>query len=80
MILPGKHLKHDRSLIGIGGEILATIQGEYTVSELWEHVQARRSPKATPLSYDWFILSLSFLYAIGAIEYEQGLISSGGGL
>jgi len=80
MILPRKHLKHDRSLIGIGGDILAAIEDEYTVSELWEHVQAKRSPKASPLSYDWFVLSLSFLYAIGAIDYEQGLISIGDGL
>ena len=80
MILPGKHLKHDRSLIGIGGEILAAIHGEYTVSELWEQVRARRSPKATPISYDWFILTLIFLYAIGAVDYDQGLISIGDGL
>ena len=80
MILPGKHLKNDRSLIGIGGVILATIEDEYTVSELWEHVQARSSPQASPLSFDWFILSLTFLYAIGAINYEHGLISVGDGL
>ena len=80
MILPGKHLKHDRALIGIGGEILAAIEGEYSISELWERVQARRLPNASPLSYDWFILSLSFLYAIGAINHEQGLMSIGDGL
>lgn len=80
MILPGKHLKHDRSLIGVGGEILAAIEDEYTVSELWEHVRRNRPPAASPLSYDWFILSLSFLYAIGAIDYEQRLISIGEGL
>lgn len=80
MILPGKHLKHDRSLIGIGGEILTVVETEYTVSELWEQVQVRRSSQESPLSYDWFILSLSFLYAIGAIDYEHGLISIGEGL
>lgn len=77
MILPGKHLKHDRSLIGIGGEILSVIENEYTVSELWERVGQIRPIGASPLSYDWFILSLSFLYAIGAIDYEQGLITIG---
>jgi len=77
MILPAKHLKHDRALLGIGGEILAAIEDEYTVSELWEHVQTRRSIQASPISFDWFILALSFLFAIGAINYEQGLISIG---
>lgn len=79
MILPGKHLKYDRALIGVGGEILSAIENEYTVSELWEHIQATRLPQSSPLSYDWFILSLSFLYAIGAIDYQQGLISIGDG-
>ncbi|MES9874575.1 MAG: ABC-three component system middle component 6 [Candidatus Sedimenticola sp. 6PFRAG7] len=80
MILPGKHLKHDRALIGIGSQILEVIEDEYTVSELWEHVQVSRLPQASPLSYDWFILALSFLYMIGAIDYDHGLISIGGGL
>ncbi|HBR96857.1 MAG TPA: hypothetical protein DD979_05715 [Gammaproteobacteria bacterium] len=80
MILPSKHLKHDRSLIGIGGEILEVVSEEKcTISELWESVQSRRSQQATPLSYDWFILALSFLYSIQAVDYDLGLISSGEG-
>jgi hypothetical protein len=77
MILPGKHLKQERSLLGVGNEILATIKGGDTVSELWERVQEARSAHASPLSFDWFILSLSFLYAIDAIGYNQGILSVG---
>lgn len=78
MILPGKHLKYDRSLISIGGDIISIMHGKHTVSEIWERTRSNRSPQASPLSYDWFILSLSFLYTIGAIEYEQDLISARG--
>lgn len=74
MILPGKHLKQDRTLLGIGGEILAVLEQEQTVSELWERVQEGRGEHENPLSFDWFILSLSFLYSIDAIGYHRGVL------
>jgi len=79
MILPGKHLKQDRALLGIGSEILAALEQEQTISELWERVQDGRGDHANPLSFDWFVLSLSFLYAIDAIEYDRGILTAGSG-
>ena len=75
MILPGKHLKPDRSLLGIGGDILELLEEDQTVSELWQRTQEQRKEIKSPLSFDWFILSLSFLYAIDAIRFERGLLS-----
>lgn len=74
MILPGKHLQHDRAMLGVGAEILARLDQPRSVSELWEHVRAARGRSATPLTFDWFVLSLSFLYAIAAAEDASGLI------
>ena len=74
MILPGKHLKPDRSLLGIGGEILEILDHEQTVSELWQCVQVRRDGVKSSVSFDWFILSLSFLYAIGAVHFDRGVL------
>ena len=76
MILPAKHLRQDRALLGVGGEILACLDEEKTVSELWECVRVRRAAVAfsSPLSFDWFVLSLSFLYSIAAIEMRNGVI------
>ena len=74
MILPGKHLKPDRSLLGIGGEILKILEQEQTVSELWQRVQKQKDGLKSPLSFDWFILSLSFLYAIGAVHFDRGIL------
>ena len=76
MILPGKHLKQDRALLGIGSEILASLEQDQTVSELWERVRECRGPRMHPLSFDWFVLSLSFLYSIGAVDYAHGVISA----
>lgn len=78
MILPGKHLRQDRSLLGIGSAVLKCLDDDgRTVSELWEFF--RENPAAgrttgTQLTFDWFVLSLSFLYAINVITFEQGVI------
>jgi len=75
MILPGKHLSPQRSLMGIGGAILSQLTAQRTVSELWDRVRDGRSPIDPPLSFDWFVMALTFLFSIGAIEYDRGLIS-----
>jgi hypothetical protein len=74
MILPGKHLQQDRALLGVGAEILGHLDEERTVSELWERVRSARGPAATPLSFDWFLLALTFLYAIAAVDLTDGAI------
>jgi hypothetical protein len=74
MILPGKHLRQDRALLGIGGEILAQLREPRSVSELWERTRLARGSNALPITFDWFILTLSFLYAISAIDQTDGVI------
>jgi hypothetical protein len=74
MILPGKHLHHDRALLGIGAEILAVLDDERTISDVWERVRAKRDLVTSPISFDWFILALTFLYASSAIEFDGILI------
>ena len=76
MILPGKHLRHDRALLGIGAEVLAQLEEPQTVSELWERVRRARGAAAAPLSFDWFVLALTFLYAVAAIDFSGSLISA----
>jgi hypothetical protein len=77
MILPGKHLRQDRALLTIGAEILVHLDEPRTVSELWERVRQRRTAGTTssPLSFDWFILSLNLLYAVCALEFANGIVS-----
>ena len=75
MILPAKHLRHDRALLGVGAEILVELGEPRTVSELWERVRLARGTKAAPISFDWFVLSLSFLYAVTAVDYNEGIVT-----
>lgn len=76
MILPTKHIRTDRALIGVGGEVLGLLAEPMTVSRLWDSLRERRSTASpnAPVSYRWFVLTLDFLFLIGAIETERGLI------
>lgn len=76
MILPGKHLPQERSLAWIGAEILASLDGGCTVSELWERTRLRRASGDAPLGFDWFILALDMLYAMSAVDVRDNLIMS----
>ncbi len=77
MILPTKHIRAERAIIGIGGELLGILREPMTVSSLWDALRARRTIAApeAPISYDWFVLTLDFLFMIGAVEMRRGLVS-----
>lgn len=75
LILPGKHLTHDRALLGVGAEVLTLLSEERTISELWERLKDRKTLVDSTISFDWFVLSLSFLYATRAIKFDGLFIS-----
>jgi hypothetical protein len=76
MILPTKHIRSDRALIAIGGELLSCLAEPMTVSRLWDELRSRRgSPsEPAPVSYDWFVLALDLLFMVGAVELDRGLV------
>jgi hypothetical protein len=76
MILPSKHLSQNRALVGVGADIISQLQEPITVSELWERVRGIRSLRTdeSPLSFDWFVLALTFLHAIYLIDIDRGTI------
>ena len=76
MILPTKHIRGDRALIGVGGELLRLLQQPMTVSRLWDEVRAARATYApsSPVSYDWFVLALDLLFMMGAVNLERGVL------
>ena len=76
MILPNKHVRTERALIGVGAEVLETLREPMTVSRLWDEVRQRRSvasPNA-PIDYNWFILALDLLFAMGTLETKRGVL------
>lgn len=81
MILPTKHIRPERALLMIGAEILAALRRPMTVSRAWDEVR-RQQGEATepaPITYDWFVLALDLLFAVKAVEFEDGLLRKGPG-
>lgn len=74
MILPTKHLRPDRSLIAIGGEILVLLSEPKTVSRLWEEFRGVRSTHAAPVTYEWFVLGIDLLFLLGAVRFDGGRV------
>ena len=76
MILPSKHVRAERALIGVGAQVLETLREPMTVSRLWNEVRQRRSLASAhaPIDYSWFILALDLLFAMGALETKRGLL------
>jgi hypothetical protein len=76
MILPTKHIRPDRALLAVGGDVLGHLHEPMTVSRLWDDVRAHRGEpdQPSPINYDWFVLALDLLFLIGAVEFERGLL------
>lgn len=76
MILPTKHTKIEQTLLGFGSYILQIIEQGTTVDVLWnEYLKDFDNKKfLTKHSFDNLILTLIFLFSIGAIEEKDGVI------
>lgn len=70
MILPDKTIKLKYSFLGAGSRILVELESCQTVSSLWEKVRNFDEIKA----FDKYLLILDFLYAIGLIDFKEGLL------
>jgi len=78
MILPNKKIRPENSLIFIGGNILRSISEPKTISRVWhelsESTDVNDDKSNHKLTFDWFILSLDFLFLIGVLELSQGKV------
>ncbi|WP_067930650.1 ABC-three component system middle component 6 [Alicyclobacillus kakegawensis] len=76
MILPTKRLSEERALIRVGAEILGLLTEPKTVSRLWNEIKDvhGRYTHGAPLTYDWFVLALDFLYILNTVDLEDGRI------
>lgn len=71
MILPTKHISSQHSILGAGSVVLKLLNKPTTVTSLWNKVR-----ECPGLDVYWrFVITLDFLFAIGAINIQDGLIT-----
>jgi hypothetical protein len=70
MILPTKHITSPYSLLSLGALILGGLEEPSTVSRLWDRFRERREVA----TFQRFVLVLDLLFALGAVELENGLL------
>ncbi len=70
MILPKKHVRVKASLLGLGAAIIEELERPMTVNHLWNQYHQRHSS----VPFVRFALVLSFLFTLGVIEEDQGLL------
>jgi hypothetical protein len=71
MILPDKNILLQYSILGSGANILKVLNKPETVSSLWEKLKNEREIQ----SFEKFVLTLDFLYAMNIVELSNGLIA-----
>ena len=70
MILPNKYLREDEALLGLGTKILALLNQDTPLSELWEVTKVKENVG----SYERFVLALDMLFLLGLIIFEDNRI------
>ena len=75
MILPTKRITENRSLLGIGSDILLLLSEPKTVSRIWVEFQKQRHNAALSIiTYDWFVMALDLLFMLDVVILENGIL------
>lgn len=70
MIMPNKNIRIEYSLLNCGAVVLSNLRERDTISSLWEKCKT----KEILVNYEKFILTLDYLFLIGAVGLVNGLI------
>lgn len=73
MLLPTKGLDSDRALLTIGARISSLLKRHMTESEIWDAYKEDAVSKNDKhlVTFDWFALALSMLFALGALKRDE---------
>jgi hypothetical protein len=73
MLLPTKRLSTEKSLLVVGARVLIELVRPQTISHVWDRVSRHyQSTSLGSIDFEWFVLALDFLFAIGSLEFRQG--------
>lgn len=71
MILPNKNNILRYSIFGASSKLVSELENPQTISSLWEKVRIFEEIN----TFEKYVLSLDFLYMIGLINLDMGLIT-----
>lgn len=90
MILPTKHINFSQSLLGLGAYILSQLKSPKTIDDLWDaykvdyknnmyprdayKVDHKNNVHLARHSFDNLVMTLIFLYSIGSVAENNGVI------
>ena len=76
MILPTKHINFSQSLLGLGAYILSQLQSPKSIDDLWDayKVDHKNNVYLAKHSFDNLVMTLIFLYSIGSVAENDGVI------
>jgi hypothetical protein len=76
MIIPTKHTNFAESLLGFGSYVLTRLESPGSIDDLWKQYQADYKNKVyfAKHSFDNLLLTVVFLYSIGAVNEQDGVI------
>ena len=76
MIIPTKHTNFSESLLGFGSYILTRLESPKSIDNLWGQYQNDFNEKRyyAKQSFDNMILTIIFLYSIGAVKEQDGVV------
>mgnify|MGYP003383413990 CR=1 FL=1 len=70
MILPTKHIPTAHSLLGVAALVLSSLERPRTLTALWD----RLCTEPQVGTFGRLILALDLLYAVGAVDFDEGLL------
>lgn len=74
MIYPNKTIELKYTLLGVGSLIVTELNTPQTVSSLWDRIRTREEIG----TFEKYVLTLDFLYLIGLVKMDDGIIRRGG--
>lgn len=73
MVFPHKHVRLSESLLGLGSFVLETLDAPKTIDTVWKDYSEVNDTARFPAyhTFEHVVLTVVFLYSIGAIEEDE---------
>lgn len=73
MLTPTRGITPSRALLSVGEDIARNLDQPRSVTEVWLRLQAQWNQRnlAEKMTFDWFALAVSMLFAVGVVGFTE---------